>query len=73
MLNVDDYVTGHENDQVEFNLNGFQSDIQKWLDNINDDLTKNPYDITCLCVREVLGTVRDLIYENTIINYEYDI
>ena len=71
MTDIDDYVTGHEDDVIEFNFDDFNSDIWKWHNQIEEDLRKEPYDMTLLCVNAVLNTVRDYIQDNTIIHNTY--
>lgn len=73
MINVDDYVTGHEDDITRFDFEGFKKDITKWHDQIKEDLKKEPYDMTLLCVNAVLDSVDGLIYDNTEIYNPHDI
>lgn len=54
----------------EFNLNNFLEELHEWQESIDEDLKQNPYNMTCLCVRDVLGTVHDMIYDN--IAWEFD-
>lgn len=65
MIDIDDYVTGHEDDITKFDYNGFMNDISKWHKQIKYDLKKEPYDMTLLCVNAVLDSVKDIIYDNT--------
>lgn len=71
MINVDDYVTGHEDDIEEFDLEGFKKELFEWHNQIKEDLKKNKYDMTLLCVDAVLSSVKDLIYDNTIVTNPY--
>ena len=67
MDNVDDYVTGHEDEIEQFDLENFKKELYEWHNSIKEDLKKDKYDMTLLCVDAVLGSVEDLIYDNTII------
>lgn len=66
MIDVDDYVTGHENDTEEFDLDEFRKSFYAWKDSIVEDLDRFKYDMNLLCIREVLSDVSKMIMDNTI-------
>ena len=68
MNNVDDYVTGHENDEESFDFENFNKGFSRWRNQIEEDLKVNRYDRNLLCINEVLQTVQDMIYDNTIVS-----
>lgn len=72
MIDVDDYVTGHEDDITRFDYEGFMNDISKWHNQIKEDLKKEPYDMTLLCVNAVLDSVECIVYDNTETYNPYD-
>lgn len=57
----------------KFDFENFQKEIREWHEMIKEDLKKDKYDMTLLCVDAVLGSVEDIIYDNTLINYEENI
>ena len=67
MIDVEDYVTGHEDDIEEFDLLGFYKSFNSWRESIDAELKESKYDMTLLCIREVLSTVYDMVRDNTII------
>ena len=57
-----------DNLEIEkFDLENFKKELTEWHDFIIEDLKKDKYDMTLLCVDAVLGSVEDLIYDNTLI------
>lgn len=65
MDNVDDYITGHEDEVEQFDYENFRKELNEWHNTIKEDLKKNRYDMNLLCVNEVLNSVEDLMYDNT--------
>ncbi len=65
MDNVDNYITGHEDEVEQFDYENFRKELNEWHNTIKEDLKKDRYDMNLLCVNEVLNSVQDLIYDNT--------
>lgn len=67
MIDVEDYITGHEGDIEEFDLLGFYKSFNSWRESIDAELKESKYDMNLLCIKEVLSTVNDMVRDNTII------
>lgn len=72
MVDIDDYVSGHEDDVEKFDFKEFKKAIYKWHGQVEDDLKKDKYDMTLLCVNAVLNTVEDYMSDCTIIESTYN-
>ena len=55
-----------EPEATGFDYGNFGKDIRQWKSDIEEMLKDNKYDMTNLCVNEVLGTVLCLMQDNTI-------
>ncbi len=66
MDNVDDYVTGHEDEIEQFDLENFKKELKEWHDFIIQDLKKEPYDLHLRIVDDVLGSIECMIEDNTL-------
>ena len=73
MVDIDDYITGHEDDEETFNFEEFRKTLFKWSADIGEELKKNPYDMTLLCVNAVLDSVTEIVYDNIIATNQNDI
>lgn len=66
MIDVDDYVTGHENDTEELDIDAFRKSFYSWKDSVNGELDSFKYDMNLLCIREVLSDVDKMLMDNTV-------
>ena len=66
MIDVDDYVTGHENDIEELDIDAFRKSFYAWKDSITEELDQFKYDMNLLCIREVLSDVDKMFMDNIV-------